>query len=154
LGHRAYGFLDRNGRVYTVQVKQIDMVRTQSFKTGITRPMNEFRPVIDDKTTLGGPLQATFSRQKYPIPEAVNALTDKTLVVAILVNSRRVKMSHANFNRAANRGRGLLVITSAIPAYQAHASQTDRGNLFAGISQYAFLQACTPFFRYFTRLER
>ena len=35
-GHRADRVLDRNGRVDAVQIKQIDMIGTQTGKAGIT----------------------------------------------------------------------------------------------------------------------
>jgi hypothetical protein len=77
---------------------------------------------------------------------AVNALTDESFIVPILINRRCIQVSDANFDRTAHRCRGFLIIALAVPAHQAHTPQTDSRNLFAGIPQCSLLQIGTPFF--------
>jgi hypothetical protein len=80
-----------------------------------------------------------------------NAFADKPLIVPILVHSRRIEMSRANFNCAPNRCPRFRIITPAVPADEAHASQTDRSHPLISIPQCSLLHAFTPLLGYLTR---
>jgi hypothetical protein len=139
---RSGNILNRDIRIDTVLIIEIDGLNTEAFQrafnaeTDLLRPTAlPLLPAIESDTEFGGNDDLPLERGKR--------LAEQFLVDVGAINFRGIKEVDTPIHGLMDQGNHLLLVgRRAVGHAHAHAAQAERGNFKSAIAEFAFLHCC------------
>src|SRR6185369_128069 len=134
LCERTDRLFNRHRAVDAMEIEEVEVIRAQPLQALFAGGRDEPRRIVDGELAFL-PRKAALAREEHVLPARAERRAHELLILTNLIAGRRVEMRHAAIDGGQQRGRGLRIVALAIPADEAHAAKTERGDAFASVAE-------------------